>query len=286
MNPGIWYGIAAYSLWGLFPLYWKLFGDIPALEVLAHRVGWSFVALTLLVLGLRRPRAGAFLRLSPALAALYTAAALLIGVNWFLYVWAVNAGHIVQTSLGYFVTPLVNVLLGVAVFRERLRRLQWVAVSLAAVGVLHLTRAYGSVPWIALGLAVTFGGYGLAKKKAPLGSLEGLTLETAVLVIPAVIYLVTLERRGAGAFLHTGLLTSSMLAASGVITIIPLLLFASAVRRVALSLVGMLQYIAPTIQLLLGVLFYHEAFSRSQAIGFSFVWMAIVVFVADGFRSR
>lgn len=286
MNPGIWYGIAAYSLWGLFPLYWKLFGDIPALEVLAHRVGWSFVALTLLVLGLRRPRAGAFLRLSPALAALYTAAALLIGVNWFLYVWAVNAGHIVQTSLGYFVTPLVNVLLGVAVFRERLRRLQWVAVSLAAVGVLHLTRAYGSVPWIALGLAVTFGGYGLAKKKAPLGSLEGLTLETAVLVIPAVIYLVTLERRGAGAFLHTGLLTSSMLAASGVITIIPLLLFASAVRRVALSLVGMLQYISPTIQLLLGVLFYHEAFSRSQAIGFSFVWMAIVVFVADGFRSR
>jgi chloramphenicol-sensitive protein RarD len=286
VNRGIWYGIAAYSLWGLFPIYWKLFRHVPALEILAHRIAWSFVALVLLVAGaqgsaLRRVRDVPLLVIG-----LYTAAAVLIGVNWFLYVWAVNAGFVVETSLGYFITPLVNVLLGVVVFRERLRMLQWVAVGLAAAGVLYLTSAHGSLPWIALGLAFSFGGYGLAKKKAPLGSLDGLALETAMLVVPAALYLGRLQYSGEGAFLRTDVWTDLLLAASGTITIIPLLLFASSVRRVPLSIVGILQYIAPTMQLVLGVLLFHEPFTRVQAVGFTFVWMAVVVFAVDGLRAR
>src|SRR5688572_9103290 len=197
MNRGVLYGAAAYSIWGLFPIYWKLFHGIPALEILAHRITWSFVALALIVAWAPgRARVRALLSTPRPLVILYGIAALLIGVNWFLYVWAVNAGYVVETSLGYFITPLVNVLLGVVVFRERLRALQWVAVGLAAAGVLYLTSAYGSLPWIALGLAFSFGGYGLAKKKAPLGSLDGLALETAMLVVPAALYLGRLQYSG------------------------------------------------------------------------------------------
>jgi chloramphenicol-sensitive protein RarD len=285
MNRGIWYGVAAYGIWGLFPIYWKLFRHVPALEILAHRMAWSFVTLVFLVSSAR----GSALRRDWAVPwpviGLYAVAAVLIGVNWFLYVWAVNAGYVVETSLGYFITPLVNVLLGVMVFRERLRPLQWLAVGMAAAGVLYLTLAYGSLPWIALGLALSFGGYGLAKKKAPLGSLDGLTLETAVLVAPAVAYLGRLQYAGEGAFLRTGTGTDLLLAASGTITIVPLLLFASSVRRVPLSIVGILQYIAPTIQLFLGVLLFHEPFTRVQGVGFAFVWLAVAVFAIDGLRA-
>jgi chloramphenicol-sensitive protein RarD len=290
VKEGIWYGVAAYSIWGLFPLYWKLFRHVPALQILGHRIAWSFVALVLLI-GLRRyvgtvghGAVAPILRLSGPIVGIYTLAALLIGVNWFIYVWAVNAGFVVETSLGYFITPLVNVLLGVLVFRERLRPLQWTAVALAGAGVLHLTRAYGSLPWIALGLAGTFGGYGLAKKKAPLGSLEGLTLETAVLFLPAVTYLALMESHGEGAFMHTGAAIGVLLAGGGIITIIPLLLFTSSVQRVPLSVVGILQYIAPSIQLVLGVLLFHEPFTRTQLMGFSAVWMALFLFAWDGWR--
>ena len=286
VNRGIWYGIAAYSIWGLFPIYWKLFQHVPALEILAHRIAWSFVTLLLLVAGAQGSALRRVRDVPLRVIGLYTAAAVLIGVNWFLYVWAVNAGYVVETSLGYFITPLVNVLLGVVVFRERLRALQWVAVGLAAAGVLYLTSAYGSLPWIALGLAFSFGGYGLAKKKAPLGSLDGLALETAMLVVPAALYLGRLQYSGEGAFLRTGAWTDLLLAGSGTITIIPLLLFASSVRRVPLSIVGILQYIAPTMQLVLGVLLFHEPFTRVQAVGFAFVWMAVVVFAIDGLRAR
>jgi chloramphenicol-sensitive protein RarD len=278
--------VAAYGIWGLFPIYWKLFRHVPALEILAHRIAWSFVTLVLLVSGARGSALRRVWAVPWPVIGLYAAAALLIGVNWFLYVWAVNAGYVVETSLGYFITPLVNVLLGVVFFRERLRRLQWVAVGLAGAGVVYLTVSYGSLPWIALGLAFSFGGYGLAKKKAPLGPLDGLTLETALLVAPAVAYLGRLERAGSGAFLHTGSATDLLLAASGTITIIPLLLFASSVRRVPLSIVGILQYIAPTIQLFLGVLLFHEPFTRVQAVGFAFVWVAIAVFACEGLRGR
>jgi chloramphenicol-sensitive protein RarD len=286
LRAGLWYGLAAYGIWGLFPLYWKLFGHVPAAQLLAQRVAWSFVALAVITTLLRRSSLMASLRVSSRVAALYALAAVLIGVNWFLYVWAVNAGFVVETSLGYFITPLVNVLLGVVVFRERLRRLQWLAVAVAAAGVVHLTRAYGSLPWIALGLAVSFGSYGLAKKTAPLASLEGLTLETAMLFLPAVGYLAMVHARGEGVFLERDPLTDVLMATSGVITIIPLLLFTSAVRRVPLSVIGILQYIAPSIQLLLGVLVFAEPFTATQLEGFAFVWVALVIFAADGMRAR
>jgi chloramphenicol-sensitive protein RarD len=286
LSPGVAFGLAAYGLWGLFPVYWKLFHQVPAPQALAHRIAWSFVALTLLTAGLQRrgqsqpwtwPGQGIWL---------YVTAAVLIGLNWLLYIWAVNAGFVVETSLGYFITPLVNVVLGVLVFRERLRPAQWAAVALAAAGVLYLAGAYGSLPWIAIGLAASFSGYGVAKKKAPLGALPGLTLESAVLVVPATLYLGVLHVRGGGVFLHAGVGTDLLLASSGLVTIVPLLFFAASVRRVPLSLIGLLQYIAPTIQLVLGVLVFHEPFTRAQLVGFSFVWLALGVFAVDGIRAR
>jgi chloramphenicol-sensitive protein RarD len=283
---GFWSGVAAYGIWGLFPLYWKLVQHVPALQILGHRIVWSFAALAVLTTFSRPDAASPLWRVPLRVVGLYAIAAVLIGVNWFLYVYAVNGGFIVETSLGYYITPLVNVLLGVAVFRERLRAGQWIAVGLAAAGVAYLTRAYGSVPWIAAGLAISFGSYGLVKKKAPLDSLRGLTLETAVLVLPAAAYLTALEARGRGAFLHTGLASDLLLVGGGLVTIGPLLLFATAVRRIPLSVVGLLQYIAPTIQFLLGVFLYHEPFSRTQLIGFTIVWIALVIFSVEGLRSR
>lgn len=285
-QSGLWYGLAAFGLWGLFPIYWKLFAAVPAPQLLAHRIAWSFVALAAMLAAMRREGRRAIGSVSTKVVALYTLAALLIAVNWFLYIWAVNAGFVLETSLGYFITPLVNVTLGVMAFRERLRRAQWVAVGVATAGVLYLGRAYGSLPWIAIGLALSFGGYGLVKKKAPLSSLDGLTLETAILFLPAVAWLVTLHASGAGVFARGDLRTDLLLATSGVITIVPLLLFASAVQRVTLSTIGILQYIAPTIQLFLGVLVYGEAFTRSRQIGFAFVWVALIIFAADGIRAR
>ncbi len=284
MNAGVWYGIAAYAIWGTFPLYWRLFAHVPTMQVLGHRIVWSFVALVAIALGLRGP--AALQGVGRRVAAAYALAAVLIGVNWFLYVWGVNAGLVVETSLGYFITPLLSVLLGVVVFRERLRPLQWAAVGLAAAGVTYLTAAYGALPWLALGLAVSFGAYGMVKKRAPLGSLEGLTLETAILFLPAAAYLASAAAAGRGAFLHTGLQTDVLLVGGGLVTIGPLLLFASSVQRVPLSVVGILQYISPTIQFVLGVFVLGEPFSRTQFIGFAIVWAAVVVFAVDGLRAR
>jgi chloramphenicol-sensitive protein RarD len=225
-------------------------------------------------------------RLTPGVVGLYALAGALISINWFLFLWAVNNGLVVASSLGYFITPLVNVLLGVVVLREQLRAMQWVAVALAFVGVARLTLAYGAIPWIALALAASFGGYGLVKKKAPLPSLEGLALETAVLFLPAAAYLVALDRQGSGAFLAHGAVTDALLVAAGGITVVPLLLFASAVRRVPLSVVGILQYISPTIQFLLGVFVIREPFTQSQLSGFALVWVGLFVFGLDGVRTR
>ena len=287
MNRGVLYALGAYGLWGLFPLYWQLFQSISAMQILGHRIVWSFVVLLLLAAGMHRH--GALWRGVPAsgrLVALYGAAGLLIGCNWYLYIWAVNAGLVVETSLGYFINPLVNVLFGVLLFRERLRVLQWGAVALAAAGVLHLTFSYGSLPWIALGLAFSFGGYGVAKKKATLGAVPGLTVETAVLLAPALAYLAMLHDSDQGVFFVRGWWTAGLLVTSGLVTVIPLLLFAAAVQRVPLSVLGILQYIAPTTQLLLGVLVFGEPFSRTQLAGFSLVWLALAVFTADAVRER
>jgi len=283
---GVWYGVAAYSLWGLLTLYWRLFPHVPAIQVLGHRIVWSFVVLVAIIAASWPRRRAALQHITPRVVGLYALAAVLIGVNWFLYVYSVNNGFIVESSLGYFITPLVNVLMGVVVFRERLRPMQWVAVAFASTGVVWLTVAYGTLPWIGLALAASFGSYGLVKKKAPLPSLEGLTVETAVLVVPAALYLLALSGNGSAAFLNAGATTDLLLVAGGVVTVVPLLLFATAVRRVPLSVVGILQYIAPTIQFLLGVFAFREPFTRTQLSGFGFVWLGLVVFTFDSMRPR
>jgi chloramphenicol-sensitive protein RarD len=276
---GILYGAGAYSLWGLFPIYFKQTARVPALEVLAHRIVWALLALALVALA-TRGRSMA-LRVPARVHALYALAAALVGVNWFVYVWAVSSNFVVETSLGYFITPLVNVALGVAVFRERLRPAQWLAIGLATVGVVYLTLTHGSLPWISLALALSFGSYGLVKKQAPLGSVQGLTLETGVLFMPALAYLILLGTSDSGSFLHAGTRIDLLLAASGPVTIGPLLMFSKAVRLVPLSIIGMLQYIAPSIQFLLGVLVYREPFSSTRLVGFILVWVALVVFSVD-----
>jgi chloramphenicol-sensitive protein RarD len=282
VTRGFWLGAAAYSIWGLFPIYWKLVAAVPAGQVLAHRIAWSCVALGAIFVW-RRVRMPA---LTMRTVLLYLAAAVLIGINWYLYVWAVGHDFVVETSLGYYITPLVNVLLGVAVLGERLRPAKWMAVALAAVGVSILTWAYGSPPRVALGLAASFGTYGLVKKTAPLPPLEGLVLETALLALPALAYLVAADRSGSGAFLHGPTATDVFLIGGGLVTIVPLLLFASAVRVVPLSTMGLLQFLSPTIQLVLALAVYHEPFGRSRVAGFVAVWVALVVFAVEETRRQ
>lgn len=284
MNRGILQGAAAYGIWGTFPLYWTLIRHVPTAQVMGHRIVWSCLVLAAFVAATRRTMALAGVPRGVLIP--YSLAAVLIGANWTIYVWAVNAGFVVETSLGYFITPLVNVLLGVLVLGEHLRRLQWIAVALAAGGVLHLTRVYGAPPWIAIGLAVTFGTYGLIKKRAPLGPVDGLFLETAILAGPALAFLLIVQRGGDGMFLRAGTQTDLLLAGTGLLTVVPLLLFATAVRRVPLSVMGILQFIAPTMQFLLGVFVFREPFPSAQLIGFASVWIALGLFAADGMLSR
>jgi chloramphenicol-sensitive protein RarD len=286
MKKGILYGIGAYGLWGLFPIYWKWLHGIPAIELIGHRIVWSFVLLAVIIVISRQW--GEFRKAisSKRVVIIYTLAGLLLGVNWLTYVWGVNSGFIVETSLGYFINPLLSVLMGVLFLRERLRPWQWLPVGLAAAGVLYLTFAYGQPPWIALTLAFTFAIYGLVKKIAPLGSLFGLALETGILFLPAVGYLVLAEAGGTGSFGHAGLGSSALMAGAGVVTTIPLLMFASAARSIPLSLVGILQYIAPTLQFLLGVLVYHESFTQDRLIGFSIVWLALIIFTVEGLLAQ
>jgi chloramphenicol-sensitive protein RarD len=281
-RKGLLYGLGAYALWGFFPIYWKWLHQVPALQLLSHRIGWSFLLLMLVVFvtsqwqDFRSGLNGRTLRI-------YFIAAILIGINWLTYVWAVNAGFIVETSLGYFINPLLSMLMGVIFLRERLRLSQWIPVTLAAIGVIYLTFVYGRLPWIALLLAFSFGFYGLVKKIAPLGSLFGLTLETGILFLPAVVYLIFEEVNGTGAFVHEGAVATSLLIGAGVVTTIPLLMFASAARRIPLTMIGILQYIAPTIQFLLGVLVYKEAFDKAHFIGFGIVWVALIIFWIENY---
>lgn len=280
---GTWYAIGAYGLWGLLPVYWKWLKTVPAPQILGHRVIWSFLTLLVVILISGQGKAFRMAIREARVLGVYTIAAVLIGVNWLTYIWAVNAGFIVETSLGYFINPLISVLLGVIFFQERLRPWQWVAIAMAAAGVIYLTVLYGALPWIALTLAATFGLYGLVKKKAPLGSLFGLTLETGVLFLPAVVFLIHADRIGQGAFLHTGAPTAMLLAGAGVVTAVPLLLFSSAAQRIPLSRIGVLQYLAPTLQFLLGVLLYREPFSPLQAVGFGIVWVALIIYGLEGY---
>lgn len=285
MKKGIFYAIGAYLMWGLFPLYWKQLETIPALQLIGHRIAWSFILL-IIVIFVTRQWKDLRATFNSKTVRIYLIAALLISVNWFTYVWAVNNGFVVETSLGYYINPLFSVLLGVIVFREQLRPIQWIPIALAAVGVFYLTITYGSLPWIALTLAFTFGLYGLVKKTAPLSSLYGLTLETGLLFVVAIGYLVYCEFTGQGAFLHSDAKSNLMMVGAGLVTTVPLLLFASAAQRIPLTTIGVLQYINPTMQFLLGVLVYKEPFTHNRLIGFSMVWAGLILFWAEGLYVR
>jgi chloramphenicol-sensitive protein RarD len=285
MKKGILYGIGAYALWGFFPVYWKLLHDVPAPQLLGHRIGWSFLLL-MAVIFVTRQWTAFRASLNQRTFLIYFVAALLIGVNWLTYVWAVNADFIVETSLGYFINPLLSVLLGVVILREKLRPLQWLPIVLAAAGVIYLTVTYGQLPWIALTLAFSFGFYGLVKKIAPLNSLFGLTLETGLLFLPALVYLSFVGVDGTGVFLRAGLTSDLLLFGAGVVTTIPLLMFASAARQIPLSMMGVLQYIAPTLQFLLGVLVYKEPFDQTRLIGFGMVWIALLIFWVENYHAH
>jgi chloramphenicol-sensitive protein RarD len=283
MNKGIWYGIGAYALWGFFPIYWKFLHQVSALQVIGHRIGWSFILLAIYVLVTKQWQDFRSVAFKAKTIGIYSIAAVLLSFNWLIYVWGVNSGFIVETSLGYFINPLLSVLLGVVFLRERLRPRQWIPVGLATVGVIYLTFVYGRLPWIALSLAFSFGFYGFVKKLSPLGSLYGLTLETGIVFPIALIYLVIVGFNGSGAFLHTGTLVDVFLIGAGLVTTIPLLMFASAAKQIPLTIVGLLQYIAPTLQFLIGVFIYKEPFDVAHFIGFSIVWMALIIFAAESY---
>ena len=281
MNKGTLTALGAYLLWGFLPIYWKALHSVPAVQIIAHRVIWSFLFVVVL-LALQKEWGSFWKAISNRKTILiYLAAAVLLTLNWLVYVWGVNSEHVVETSLGYFINPLVSVLLGVIFLREKLRPLQWVPVGLAAAGVTYLTLSYGSLPWIALALALTWGFYGLVKKTAPLGSLHGLTLETGLAFLPSLAFLLVMDVTGKGAFGHSTTLLNLLMAGAGVITAVPLLLFASAAKDVNLSILGLLFYVSPTCQFLIGVLLYKEPFSHHQLIGFSIVWIALILFWSE-----
>lgn len=282
MKRGALAAVVAYGLWGVLPVYWKAVQTVPTLEIMAHRTVWSLVFVLLLLAARRQWAWVRQARQNPKVLLAFAASACLLGGNWFTYIWAVNSGHIVDASLGYFVNPLFSVLLGILFLGERLRLWQGLAIGFALTGVVFLTVGYGVFPWIGLTLAGTFGLYGLLRKTAPLGSLEGLLLETALLSIPMLAYLVGLEFAGAGSFGHIGLATSLLLIGAGVVTAFPLLMFAYAARKVTLATVGILQYIAPTLQFLLGVFVYNEPFTQARLVGFAAIWIALAIYSVEG----
>jgi chloramphenicol-sensitive protein RarD len=282
MNRGLWYALGAYVIWGLLTIFWKQLAHVPAIQLICHRIVWSCLLLSAYVIISGQAKKLFDSAKTFAVLRTYTFAALLISLNWLVFIWGVNAGYVVETSLGYFINPLVSVLIGVVFLHERLRRGQWLAVALASAGVLVLGFAYGAIPWIALTLAFSFAFYGLIKKHASLSSIQGLTLETMIIFLPALGYLLYVESRHTGALFHADINTNLMLFATGVITIVPLLMFSTAARRISLTHIGILQYIAPTIGFLAGVLIYHETVTRYQYVGFGLVWTALFIFALDG----
>lgn len=285
ISSGVPAAALAYILWGLFPLYIKQIEAVPALEIVAHRSVWCLVFMLALLAAMRR---FAWLRdvlRQPRTLGVFALSALLLSANWLVYVWAVNHGRVLDASLGYFINPLVNVMLGYLVLHERPRRGQWAAVGIAAIGVLWLTIGAGNLPWIALVLAASFGCYGLLRKTAPLGAIEGLTLETLVmapLMIALLGWFALGGFDGAGRFAHGDAALDGWLLLAGPLTAIPLLLFAYGARRVTLATLGLLQYLGPSIQFLLGVFLYKEPFDPARGIGFALIWSALVVYSAEG----
>ncbi|MGD8778881.1 MAG: EamA family transporter RarD [Ignavibacteria bacterium] len=281
MNRGIFYALFSYIFWGLHPIYWKLLQHVPSIEIVSHRILWSFIFFTVII-SFRK----GWKELKQKIKAsdnklIIFIPALLIGSNWALYIWAVNAGFIIETSLGYFISPLISVFLGVIFLKESLRKFQWTAVAIACAGVLVMTFIYGQFPWISLYLAGTWGTYGLLRKKSPLGPVDGLLLETATLTIPVLIYLTFLTLTGDASFaIDTP--TTLLLIGAGITSGLPLLVFIAGARLINLSLIGILQYIYPTLIFIIGAFVYGEELSEVKMIGFAFIWTALIIYTIDG----
>lgn len=282
---GLLNGFAAYGMWGLVPLYWPLLKPAGATEILAHRMVWSLVFVGAALLVLRRwAWAGELLR-QPRKLGLITVAATVITVNWGLYIWAVNSGHVVEASLGYFINPLVTIAMGVLLLKERLRPVQWAAVGTGCAAVVVLTIGYGRLPWISLCLAFSFATYGLVKKKVNLGGVESLAAETAIQFLPALAFLVWLSARGGATFTAEGPGHAALLASAGIVTALPLVCFGAAAIRVPLSTIGLLQYMTPVFQFLLGVFYFHEEMPPERWAGFALVWLALALLTGDALRT-
>jgi chloramphenicol-sensitive protein RarD len=282
MRKGVLYALSSYILWGFLPIYMKWLADAVPLEILSHRVIWSLVLLaTALTMGRNWGWLVDVLR-NPRVLLTFALTALLLSINWLTYIWSVVNNHIVDGTLGYFMNPLVNVLLGVIFLRERLRHGQLLAIGVAAMGVGYMAMNAGVLPWVGLTLAFSFSGYALLRKVAPLNSLHGLTLETLLLSIPGLGYLVYLEASGGGGFIHHGWQISLLLLGAGAITAAPLLLFAAGARRIPLSTLGILQYTSPTIQFLIAVYLFGEAFTPVRVVGFGLIWTSLLIYVLEG----
>ena len=279
-------GISAYLMWGFLALYWKLLVQVPPLEILAHRIIWS-LGFIIFILALKKDwKWFHIIKTQPKFWLLYIASASLVSINWFTYIWAVNNAHTIDASLGYFINPLFSVLLGVVFLKEKLTKAEKIAVILAFLGVLFLTLYYRSLPWVAIILTLTFGLYGLIKKLGPLDGIQSLGLETTIIFFPTLFYLIHLENSAQATFLHSSLLTNFLLVAAGIITATPLLLFGQAARKIPLSTLGFLQYLAPTLQFLLGILVFKEQFELPKLIGFSIIWAALIIFSISRFSKH
>ena len=283
-NKGLLFGISAYLIWGLLPLYWQLVEEAGAYEILAHRGIWSLL-LCALLLALRKQIKSAFVmvRSSRTLSLLFLASGLLT-INWAVYIWSVTVNRVVEAALGYYITPLINVTFGVLLLRERLRPLQWTAVGLASVGVMILTVGYGALPWIALVLSISWGSYSLIKKSLNLGALETLSVETLFAFLPNLVYLFIIESKGTAEF-GGAFVMSLLLFGAGAATVVPLLLFNGSTTRLPLSTVGLLQYITPTIMFFIGIFINNEDISPTKVAGFVFIWIALAVLSRDLYRS-
>ena len=281
---GLVYGVSAYVLWGMFPLYWPLLQPANPLEIVSHRAVWTmvFCVIVLYLTKALKSTLATFKR--PRVAAKLFTTTILISINWLVYIWATNNGHVVEASLGYYINPLIVIAFGVILLKEKMRPLQWAAVSIASIGVLVLTVDYGRLPWVALGLALSWGGYGLMKKQLGLGALEGLAIETLIAFVPYCGYLIFIGAKGEGQFGH-GVGLTILLISAGAITAIPLLLFNGSTTRLPFTTIGLLQYITPTIQFSIGVWIRHEAMPTARWVGFIFIWLALTTLAIDLLRS-
>ena len=281
---GLLFGISAYSLWGAFPLYWPLLEPANPLEIVSHRAVWTLVFCFIVLAATKALKSTLATLKRPTVAVKLFLSSMLISINWLVYIWATNNGHVVEASLGYYINPLIVIAFGVILLKEKMRPLQWTAVSIASIGVLVLTIDYGRLPWVALGLALSWGGYGLMKKQLGLGALEGLAIETLIAFIPYCGYLVFIGAKGEGQFGH-GVGLTILLISAGAITAIPLLLFNGSTTRLPFTTIGLLQYITPTIQFSIGVWIRHEAMPTARWVGFIFIWLALTTLAIDLLRS-